>query len=66
MASAADLPELVSLRELSRRTGLDHKTLRDLRDNAAMPVYRITRRRQLVVLSEWYEWFRAHRLNPTH
>lgn len=56
--------ELVSLRELSRRTGLDPKTLRELRDKAGMPVYRITKRRQLVVLAEWWVWFRDHPVTP--
>jgi len=61
-------PELVSLRELSRRTGIDLKTLRGLRDHSGMPVYRITKRRQLVILGEWWGWFRAHRLSaaPHH
>jgi hypothetical protein len=59
--SCAPTHELVSLRELSRRTGLDPKTIRELRDRGGMPVYQITKRRQLVVLEEWWGWFREHR-----
>ena len=60
--TCATTDELVSLRELSRRTGIDLKTLRGLRDSDGMPVYRIDKRRQLVILGEFWDWFRAHRL----
>lgn len=54
--------EMISLRELSRRTGIGLKTLRKLRDNQGLPVYRIGKRRQTVIASEWWEWVRSHRL----
>lgn len=54
--------EIVSLRELSRRTGLSEPHLRMLRDEAGMPVYQIGRRRQSVIIDEFWAWFRAHRV----
>lgn len=55
--------ELVSLRELSRRTGLSEPHLRKLRDESGMPVYRIGRRTQSVIWSEFVEWVRSHRVS---
>lgn len=54
--------ELVSLRELSRRTGLSEPHLRKLRDEAGMPVYRIGLRTQSVIWSEFVAWVRSHRV----
>lgn len=56
-------PALVSLRELSRRTGLSEPTLRRLRDEGGMPVYQLGKRRQAVILDEFWVWFRKHRVN---
>lgn len=56
--------ELVSLRELSRRTGLSMHELRRLRDEDRMPVYRFPhRRRQLVCLAEFRAWVRTHSIH---
>lgn len=57
--------ELVSLRELSRLTGISEPHLRMLRDEGGMPVYQVGRRRQTVILEEFWEWFRAHRVKKS-
>lgn len=62
----ANGPLIVSLRELSRRTGFSEPYLRKLRDEEGMPVYRLGRRRQTVILAEFWEWVREHRIEPGH
>ena len=65
MTCAVPTDELVSLRELSRRTGISMPTLRGYRDREGLPVYRFDKRRQIVILSEWWAWVRRHRLTAS-
>lgn len=51
--------ELVSLRELARRTGMNIDTVRKWRDRDGLPCYRLSRRRQAVIWGEYVEWLRA-------
>jgi DNA-binding transcriptional regulator YhcF (GntR family) len=64
MQQALKTDELVSLRELARRTGISCITLAQMRDFDGMPVYQLTRRKQLVVMREFWDWFRAHKVKP--
>lgn len=66
MSEAIVTNELVSLRELAQRTGISQPTLRKLRDEQGMPVYKLTKRRQVVVMHEFWDWFRAHRVLKRH
>lgn len=63
MTSPIDTSDLLSLRELARRTGISPTTLRALRDTGELPVYQIGKRRQLVIMSEFWAWFRKHRVS---
>lgn len=57
---AVELPtELVSLRELARRTGLHVDTVRKWRDRDGLPVYALGPQRQAVVWSEFIDWLNA-------
>lgn len=51
--------ELLSLRELARRTGHHEQTVRRWRDRDGMPVYRIGER-QAVIWSEFIAWLKSH------
>lgn len=57
--------ELVSLRELSKRTGFGEPFLRKLRDTEGMPVYQIGKRRQTVIVEEFWAWFHSHRIQKS-
>jgi uncharacterized protein YjcR len=52
--------ELLSLRELARRTGCHVATVRQWRDRDGLPVYAIGPQRQAVVWSEFIEWLKSH------
>lgn len=54
--------ELVSLRELARRTGTHVDTVRRWRDRDGLPVYALGPQRQAVVWDEFVEWLKAHRV----
>lgn len=56
--------ELVSLRELARRTGKDVDTVRRWRDEEGLPVYSLGQNQQAVVWCEYESWLRARRV-PT-
>lgn len=51
--------ELLSLREVARRTGHHEQTVRRWRDRDGMPVYRIGER-QAVIWSEFIVWVKSH------
>lgn len=52
--------ELVSLRELSRRTGVHVHTVQRWRDRDGLPVYALGPQRQAVVWGEFVDWLKAH------
>lgn len=52
--------ELVSLRELARRTGTHVDTVRQWRDRDGLPVYALGPQRQAVVWGEFIDWLRSH------
>lgn len=52
--------ELVSLRELARRTGMHVDTVRQWRDRDGLPVYAIGPQRHAVLWSEFMDWLRSH------
>lgn len=52
---------LISLPELSRRTGIDAKELRRLRDEEGLPCYRVGRRWWRVIPEEFRAWLEARR-----
>jgi hypothetical protein len=54
-------PPLVSLRELARQTGLSIEEITRMRDECGLPVYRVMRKKQLVRLDEFWEWFNGFR-----
>lgn len=54
--------ELVSLRELARRTGKKLDTVRKWRDREGLPVYALGPRRQAVVWGEYVEWLHSRRV----
>lgn len=56
--------ELLSLRELARRTGHHEQTVRQWRDRDGMPVYALGPHRQAVLWSEFLDWLKARRV-PT-
>lgn len=51
--------ELLSLRELARRTGAHVDTVRKWRDTEGLPVYALGPRRQAVLWSEFMEWLHS-------
>ena len=53
--------ELVSLRELHRRTGLSEPELRRLVREQGLPCYKVSKRRRVVLVSEFLEWLKGHR-----
>jgi hypothetical protein len=57
-----NIPAMVSLRELSRLTGIGLKTITDLRDEGRIPVYQITKKRQLVIYEEFMDWFHEQKI----
>jgi hypothetical protein len=54
--------ELLSLRELARRTGKDVDTVRRWRDQEGLPVYSLGPRRQAVLWAEFMTWLQSRRL----
>jgi hypothetical protein len=54
--------ELVSLRELARRTGKDVDTVRRWRDRDGLPVYALGPQSQAVVWGEYLAWLRSRSL----
>ena len=52
--------ELVSLRELARRTGTHVHTVQKWRDRDGLPVYALGPQRQAVVWGEFMDWLRSH------
>lgn len=55
--------ELLSLRELARRTGTNVDTVRKWRDRDGLPVYSLSRQRHAVLWSEFEEWLRSRRVS---
>lgn len=53
--------QLLSLRELARRTGHHEQTVRQWRDRDGMPVYSLGGI-QAVIWSEFLEWLKARRV----
>lgn len=53
--------ELLSLRELARRTGFDKDTVRRWRDEEGLAVYDLGAHRQAVLWGEFLEWLEARR-----
>lgn len=51
--------ELVSLRELARRTGMHVDTVRQWRDRDGLPVYALGPQRQAVIWGEFEDWLRS-------
>jgi len=51
--------DLISLRELARRTGVSLREARRWRDEEGMPAYRTGKRRQSVVWQEFKEWLKS-------
>lgn len=56
--------ELLSLRELARRTSISKDEIRRWRDEENMPVYQSGKRRQAVIWSEFWEWMRSRKRHP--
>ena len=54
--------ELLSLRELARRTGKDVDTVRKWRDREGLPVYSIGPHRQAVLWDEFVAWLHSRRV----
>ena len=52
---------LISLDELSRRTGISAEELRRMRDEEGLPCYRLGRRWWRVIPQEFREWLDARR-----
>lgn len=51
--------ELLSLRELARRSGVHVHTVQKWRDRDGLPVYALGPQRQAVVWGEFLEWLHA-------
>ena len=51
--------ELVSLRELARRTGVCINTVRQWRDRDGLPVHALGPQRQAVVWGEYERWLNS-------
>ena len=63
MASSGEMTtELLSLRELARRTGFDKDTVRRWRDDEGLAVYDLGPHRQAVLWSEFLEWLHSRRI----
>lgn len=58
---APTLGELISLRELSRRTSLSQKEVARLRDEEGLPFYVLGRRWQRVLVPEVMAWLADRR-----
>jgi predicted DNA-binding transcriptional regulator AlpA len=56
--------ELLTLQELRDRLRLRDATIYHLRDSGAIPVYRLSARREVVLWSEVLEWMRSRRVVP--
>ena len=56
--------ELISLRELARRIGMNVRTICKWRDEEELPVYYLGAQRHAVIWSEFEAWLQARRNKP--
>lgn len=59
------MTELLSLRELARRSGVHVQTVQQWRDRDGLPVYSVGPQRHAVVWGEFLAWLHSHRVQ-TH
>jgi hypothetical protein len=53
---------ILSLRELARRTGMNVNAVRRWRDEQGLRVYKLDRRRQAVLWSDFCEWLQSREI----